>query len=282
MPSATPTPPDAPRGVRSAYRPPVGLPMRRPGRWGVPASVLVHVILVILLTTPILGAPALDAVVPLGAGGPGPAGGGGGGRRGAGGAERLQFITAAPPAPPVAPPKLERPEVEPVRTVRPPKPVVPKTVAPAAEAPKVQVALAAPPPPPQVALEPGAGGGTGSDGTSGTGPGTGGGVGSGEGTGRGSGEGPGTGGGEGTIYPATPDFLVMPALPVPKRVQGKTIELRFTIDERGKILKVEFEPTGDASYDRQLRERLSEYRFRPAHKKDGTPVPSVYVTQLTL
>jgi hypothetical protein len=107
-------------------------------------------------------------------------------------------------------------------------------------------------------------------------------VGTGIGTGRGSAEGPGTGGGEGTIYPATPDFLVMPALPVPKRVQGKTIELRFSIDEHGRILKVDFESTGDSGYDKQLRARLSEYRFRPAHKMDGTPVPSVYVTQLTL
>jgi len=74
----------------------------------------------------------------------------------------------------------------------------------------------------------------------------------------------------------------MPALPVPKRLHGKTLELHFTIDEQGKIVKVEFEPSGDGSYDRQLRERLLEYRFRPAHKMDGTPVPSVYVTQLTL
>ncbi|MBX6332428.1 MAG: energy transducer TonB [Gemmatimonadaceae bacterium] len=74
----------------------------------------------------------------------------------------------------------------------------------------------------------------------------------------------------------------MPSLPVPKRVQGRTLELRFTIDEHGKIVKVEFESSGDSGYDRQLRERLSEYRFRPAHRMDGTPVPSVYVTQLTL
>ncbi len=74
----------------------------------------------------------------------------------------------------------------------------------------------------------------------------------------------------------------MPSLPVPKHIQGRTLVLRFTIDERGRILKVEFESSGDGTYDKQLRERLAEYRFRPAHKWDGTPVPSVYVAQLTL
>lgn len=102
------------------------------------------------------------------------------------------------------------------------------------------------------------------------------------GTGRGSATGPGTGGGEGSIYPATPDFLVMPALPVPSGVRGKTIQLVFKLDDRGNILDLKFNPTGDASYDRELRSRLMEYRFRPAHKLDGTPVPSVYVTELTL
>jgi protein TonB len=148
--------------------------------------------------------------------------------------------------------------------------------------PKVNVKVDEPALPTTIAVGPGTGGGTGNDGTSGNGPGTGGGVGTGVGTGRGSGNGPGTGGGEGTIYPATPDFLLMPSLPVPKHVQGKTLVLRFSIDERGRILKVDFDSSGDGGYDRQLRQRFSEYRFRPAHKRDGTPVPSIYVAQLTL
>ncbi|HEY9448931.1 MAG TPA: hypothetical protein VIQ60_04225, partial [Gemmatimonadaceae bacterium] len=94
--------------------------------------------------------------------------------------------------------------------------------------------------------------------------------------------GPGTGGGAGSIYPATPDFLVMPALPVPAGVRGKTIQLVFKLDERGRILELKFDPTGDSGYDKELRARLMEYRFRPAHKADGTPVPSVYVTELSL
>jgi protein TonB len=286
-PNATAKPPRR----RSSYRPPIGIPTPRSRDWGVPVSLLVHAVVVLLLITPILGTPKLD-IMPQGAGGGGPAGGGGGGMRGAGGAqelrERLQFVRAiAPPAPdlptpvhPVPPKPVEvhhtAPVVKPVEHV--PEPVAPPPT------PTVKVTAEPPPAAAQVALAPGAnaGAGTGNDGSTGTGPGRGGGVGTGVGTGRGSAEGPGTGGGEGTIYPATPDFLVMPALPVPKRVQGKTIELRFSIDEHGRIIKVEFESSGDAGYDKQLRARLSEYRFRPAHKMDGTPVPSVYVTQLTL
>jgi hypothetical protein len=155
------------------------------------------------------------------------------------------------------------------------------------------VAPVAPPPPTgiqstaaaprQLALGAGgdsSGGGAGAAG--GAGPGSGGGTGSGTGTGRGSATGSGTGGGEGSIYPATPDFLVMPALPVPSKVRGKTIQLVFRLDERGNILELKFDPTGDSGYDKELRSRLLEYRFRPAHKADGTPVPSVYVTELTL
>jgi hypothetical protein len=133
---------------------------------------------------------------------------------------------------------------------------------------------------PQLAL---AGAGTGNSGASGgAGRGTGGGVGTGTGTGRGSATGPGTGGGAGDIYPATPDFLVMPALPVPSKVRGRTIRLEFDLDARGNITALKFNSTGDSGYDKELRARLMEYRFRPAHKADGTPVPSVYVTELTL
>ncbi|HEY9425848.1 MAG TPA: hypothetical protein VIR34_01740, partial [Gemmatimonadaceae bacterium] len=133
---------------------------------------------------------------------------------------------------------------------------------------------------PQLAL---AGAGTGDSGASGgAGPGRGGGVGTGTGTGRGSATGAGTGCGEGDIYPATPDFLVMPALPVPSKVRGRTIRLEFDLDARGNITALKFNSTGDSGYDKELRARLMEYRFRPAHRADGTPVPSVYVTELTL
>jgi outer membrane biosynthesis protein TonB len=179
------------------------------------------------------------------------------------------------------------------KTEEPIKPVVKPVVPPpkrVVEPPREEVKPTAVPQPtdikasptdvPQLALN---GAGTGDSGSSGgAGPGRGGGVGTGTGTGRGSANGPGRGGGEGEIYPATPDFLVMPALPVPSKVRGKTVRLVFQIDAGGKITGLQFDSTGDSGYDRELRERLMEYRFRPAHRADGTPVASTYVTELTL
>jgi hypothetical protein len=173
-----------------------------------------------------------------------------------------------------------KPIVKPV--VPPPKPVVepPREEVKPAEVPQPTNIEAPATSAPQLALN---GTGTGDSGASGgAGPGSGGGVGTGTGTGRGSANGPGKGGGEGEIYPATPDFLVMPALPVPSKVRGRTVRLVFHIDASGKITALEFDSTGDSGYDRELRGRLMEYRFRPAHRADGTPVASTYVTELTL
>ncbi|MGH7626243.1 MAG: energy transducer TonB [Gemmatimonadaceae bacterium] len=234
---------------------------------------MLHVLIILLLLTPALGKHLIDDM-PTGAGGLTAAGGGGGGRRGAASPEeRLHFVQTAP-TPPAAPavqqPVLDKPRVAPP-PIKPPEPIA---------VPRVQAAVTAPAPM-ALAAAPGTGG-TGNDSTAGAGPGTGGGTGTGVGSGRGSEAGPGTGGGTGTIYPATPDFLVIPTLPVPKKLHGRTISVRFTLDDRGKVLKVESDASGDDGYDKQLRARLAEYRFRPAHRMDGTPVPSVYITQLTL
>lgn len=282
--------PAIPQRRRERYRPPVGVPLERRGWWGVPISTVAHLLVVALFLIPLWA--TSDMVPPSGAGGPGPVGGGGGGSAGARPAasgasegERLHFIAVAPPPPATSAvieqkPQQPRPIPEPVKP--PPKPTV--------EQPTQNVKPVAPPQPtgiepsavaaPQLAL---AGAGTGDSGTSGgAGPGSGGGVGSGTGTGRGSATGTGTGGGTGEVYPATPDFLVMPALPVPSKVRGRTIRLEFELDARGNITALKFNSTGDSGYDKELRARLMEYRFRPAHKADGTPVPSVYVTELTL
>src|SRR5688572_14177482 len=68
---------------RRPYRPPVGMPLRGEGRWGVPFSLAVHVVLVLLLITPLFARVVAPELFP--GGGLGPAGGGGGGRGGAGG-----------------------------------------------------------------------------------------------------------------------------------------------------------------------------------------------------
>ena len=257
------------------YRPPIGVPTERQGRWGFLVSLAIHALIVFLL----VGGMLVDkAVIARGAGGAGPAGGGGGGRPGLGGArvvqERVKFMRLATPQPAVT--KTPQPRITPPVVKKPPKPIEKPIVKPTV-APTQQAAVPTAAPPTVVAIV-----GAGTDGTAGSGPGTGGGVGAGNGPGRGSGNGPGTGGGEGTVYPATPDFAVIPPLPVPKGLHGKTVQLRFTIDESGRVVKFDFDPTGDSGYDRELKSRLSEYHFRPAHKTDGTPVASVFVTQFVL
>jgi protein TonB len=180
--------------------------------------------------------------------------------------ERLQYLQVAAPAaaptpvvPPPPKPEPEQPKPEPV--VPPPEPQ--PAVAPVAEAP-----LAAPAP----SQVNGTGGGSGNDGSAGNGPGSGGGVGSGVGTGRGSGTGPGTGGGAGDIYPPQVTNLALLPIPVPNRVRPYKMVAWFDVDERGNAKLIAFNPSRDSGYNRKIREMLSEVRFRPAVRSDGTPV----------
>jgi periplasmic protein TonB len=253
------------------YRPPVGMPLRGEGRWGAPFSLAVHVVLILLLVTPLFARVVAPELFP--GGGPGPAGGGGGGRGGAGGwrpepitPEGLRYMRVAPEPPPPATPDPAPEEVQVPQETPPPQP----QPAPPAEEPALEQAA------PAVAPLPGTGGGTGNDGTNGTGPGTGGGVGSGVGTGTGSATGPGTGGGAGRDYLPTPDFLPLPPEPRPGRVRGRSIAVTFTVNERGEIVSLDFASTGDRGYDRRFRERLREARFRPAVGPDGQPMAATF------
>ncbi len=181
--AAAPRPDDAPS---RPYRPPIGIPIRKErGLPGAIASILLHVLAILLLLFPFVGSDTVREI--LGAGGPGPAGGGGGGSGGTGGGrvanERLTYVQPPPP-PPTAPDptRLQPPEVvppEPEPEVKPPveTPPVQPTVAQTAEAPKVDG-----PPADVASVTAGTGGGSGKDGGPGNGPGSGGGVGSGIGT----------------------------------------------------------------------------------------------------
>lgn len=263
------------------YRAPIGVPSERSGRWALAVSVIVHAVIILLLLAPLL----LEPPYARAPGARGVAGGGGGGGGGRGTVpERVHYMQLQSPRAPTAPAAVVKMPPAPVPlkpVVTPPVPVenrpaveahivAPMSLQSQSRAPSV-VAIAAPP-----------GAGAGADGTSGAGPGSGGGTGTGVGGGQGSAMGPGTGGSEGTVYPATPDFAVIPPLPVPKQLQGKTVELRFTLDAMGRVVRFEFDPTGDSGYDRQLQQRMEEFHFRPAHWADGTAVPSVFVTQLVL
>ena len=251
--------------ARPPYRPPVGVPARRDSKWAGAVSVVLHLLLLALMIVPILIVHDAEDVT-RGAGGVGPAGGGGGGSRG--GArepyvrEDLRYVHVAPP--PVAPPKpnalvapVPAPIPSPKPVVVPPAVVPPPTAqAPPAKADTTPVTVATGP-------APGPGNGAGVTGGPGAGPGA--------GTGRGSGVGPGIGGGEGDIFPPTAELLLIPELPVPGALRGKTFLVHFEIDETGRVVRVDVD-TGDSRYDRRLHDRFMQCKWRPAHRADGTPV----------
>jgi protein TonB len=266
---------------RRSYRPPVGIPIRRErGLPGAIASLLLHLLVLLLLLFPFVGGEVLREM--LGAGGPGPAGGGGGGSGGSGGGrvatERLTYVAPPPPPPPVVArtDRLQLPEVVPPEPVPPEPTPVPETPAVVAEAPKADGPVAE-----AASVAPGSGGGSGADGSAGSGPGSGGGVGSGIGTGRGSAVGAGTGGGTGGIFPPTPSELFIPPVPVPDRVKGRTITIVFDVDSTGRVIDFELTPTRDAGYNRKLREILAGTRFRPATDAAGRPVRAKYTLDYT-
>ncbi len=259
-------------GQRRRYRPPAGMPLRREARWGAPFSIAVHVVVILLLITPLFAHAIAPELFP--GGGFGPAGGGGGGRGGSGGwrpepiePEGLRYVRIAPEPPPA---ETTEPSTEAV------PPPVPKEEPPPPQPDPPAEELQAEEPRADAAPLPGTGGGTGNDGTAGTGPGTGGGTGSGVGTGTGSANGPGTGGGAGRDYLPTPDFLPLPPEPRPGRVRGRSIAVTFTVNERGEITSLDFASTGDRGYDRKFRERLREAKFRPAVGPNGQPIAATF------
>lgn len=262
-----------PSAKRSAYRPPLGVPVRKNRELGGKiAAIAVHLFFLLLLLAP-LTSPELRKEI-LGAGGLTAPGGGGGGSRGSGGGshvqERTQYVKVAPPPPvpvpqvipPLVPPPVKPPEAKPpVETPKPPSPVETKVEAKTDAPPAAAASVTA-----------GAGGGAGNDGTAGNGVGSGGGVGSGAGTGRGSGTGPGTGGGNGTVYPPTPTELFIPPMPPPSKIKGFELIAQFDVDSTGKVIDFEFTQTKDGAYNKKLKDILGSVRFRPGVNERGVPV----------
>jgi len=255
---------------RPAYRVPIGLPRRDEGRRAsMVVSILVHAVIIGLFVVPFFLPQSVLARIEQGAGGAGPAGGGGGGRRGTGGGtlETLRFVKLAPD--PVPTPKVLPPVPAPTPKVEPPKPKPVET--PPAKAPEQQSAVPAPQTTVAAAI-PGAGGGSGTDGTAGAGPGSGGGVGSGIGTGRGSANGPGTGGGMQTNFPPQVLNLTLPPLPAPQRVRGWTMLADFDVDSTGRVLDFKVNSSPDRGYDRLIANTLRTFKFRPGTRPDGAPI----------
>ena len=271
-------------------RPPfttVGFPKRPDARkLGWMWSLIAHLLILLLLLAPTFARTVIPDAFSPGAGGEGPAGGGGGGTNGTGGRdmfknpESLRYIRVAPEPAKAAEPEPEEPvEPIPVPPVTPPPTPEPERVEPRL----TEIAALLPDDGPRVVAGSGTGGGTGNDGTSGTGPGTGGGIGSGVGTGTGSGVGPGTGGGDGEIHPPTPIQVFLPPLPAPDRI-GKPYQLvaYFEVDETGKSRLLRYNESKDRGYNRELKARLEQMRFRPAVRPDGTPVKQVYALTISI
>ena len=109
----------------------------------------------------------------------------------------------------------------------------------------------------------------------GTGPGSGGGSGGGEGGGIGSGGGPGIG--RGRVLSPQPDFMLLPPMPTPGGVRGKTVVVRLAIDMAGGVNEVELIPsTGDRGYDQALRRTAMGWHFRPARDAANRAVAVTY------
>jgi protein TonB len=260
---------------RPRYRQPLGMPLRDEGtRAGAVISVVVHTLIIALLIIPFFVPRNVIERMQQGAGGPGPAGGGGGGSRGTGGqsVEKIRYVRVSPAPvptpttlPPIVPPPPKViPKVEPPKPAPVPPPVVPKpqAAAPAAPAPPLAVA----------SVEPGVGGGSGTDGSSGAGPGSGGGVGAGVGTGRGSGTGAGTGGGNQANYPPVPIEFFLPPLPAPSNVRGFHFVAEFDVDSTGRVITFDFTPTRDGDYNKRIAQVLRSMKFRPGTRPDGSPL----------
>lgn len=197
-------------------------------------------------------------------GGFGSRGGGGGG----GGAESVQYIKLPPlaSAPRVERPRAPTPPPPPVETpqpeLQPPDPILEETELPAPT-------LEAFRPPPPTTIGEGSGLGT----TAGAGTGSGGGIGTGQGSGIGTGEGPGTGGEGGAVLAPEPRSVIYPFEEPPGEIKGAQFAIRFWVDERGRVTKVEIEPEiTDRKFRQKLVERLRQWLFYPARTLSGDAV----------
>lgn len=197
---------------------------------------------------------------------PGAAGGGGGG----GGGRSVQYVQLPPAPRPGAPTarkvsvaapsersELPRPTVD---TDEPPEAVPVANVDPTTLFDSRTTSL--------LTLGPGTGTGVGP----GSGAGIGGGTGTGRGTGVGSGIGPGSGDGA-AVYAPEPRAIIYPYEAPPVSIRGRRFRIRFWVDARGRVDKVDIEPEiEDIAFRRTLIDRVSSWTFYPARTIDGKPV----------
>lgn len=221
--------------------------------WPVVGSVCAHVLLVAFILWVQARPPeASDTRRP---GPPGTPGGGGG----------IRFIQldASPPAPQQAAAQPE-PKVPEIAVVPPPITItmpLQKLDMPLAQALANQAGV------PQAAGGPGSGGGAGG----GVGP----------GLGRDSGAG--TGGEGGDTFPPQVKYTILPPLPRPASLRGRSLRVHFWVNAEGRVTRVRVEPEiRDAAYRTQFVALLREYVFEPARRLDGTRVDGETTITITL
>ncbi len=115
------------------------------------------------------------------------------------------------------------------------------------------------------------------------GSGAGSGLGIGAGRGSGPGSGPGFGGGEGEVFPPQTRYSILPPLPKPPAVRGKTFRVHFWVDAAGRVTRVDVSPPiPDGEYRKEFVRLMYQYTFTPALRADGTPVAGETVLTITL
>ncbi|MBI2537802.1 MAG: hypothetical protein HYW06_12745 [Gemmatimonadetes bacterium] len=183
---------------------------------------------------------------------PGPAGGGG---------RRVEYLSLPPYRAP-APPDQTRPQPLPSR------PIMRAEVQDIT--PTTSVADVVPATPLPGALQGGAGAGTGVAG-----------IGTPRGTGAGSGAGP--AGGSGEAFPPQARYSILPPLPKPASVRGKSFRVRFWVSPTGRVTRVDVSPPiPDPEYRKRFIELMYQYTFTPAMRPDGTPVAGQAILTITL
>ncbi|MBI4501071.1 MAG: TonB family protein, partial [Gemmatimonadetes bacterium] len=93
----------------------------------------------------------------------------------------------------------------------------------------------------------------------------------------------GIGGEGGDVFPPTPRYTILPPLPQPASMRGRTLRVHFWVNAQGKVTRVQVDPEiKDASYRQQFLAMMREYTFNPAKRLDGTTVEGDLVMPITL
>jgi hypothetical protein len=95
--------------------------------------------------------------------------------------------------------------------------------------------------------------------------------------------GAGVGRGGNEVFPPQARYSILPPLPRPASVRGKTFRVHFWVDAQGKVTRVDVNPPiPDGEYRKQFVQLMYQYTFAPALRPDGTPVAGETVLTITL